>query len=141
MDATLEAESGQATLDGMPPDVQAPAPPAGEAFKFALVGRTMAPAHVHTARHDDVQLVVLVEQSIPHHPQAVPLLAAWTLPHDACFAERHDRAAALAAQMPKGTTVIVLGHGLEFGHHQKQPVLRLLHCTGIALPQSHHGAV
>ncbi|MGV8823995.1 hypothetical protein [Methylibium petroleiphilum] len=140
MDATLEAESGQATLDGVVPEVQAPAPPVGEAFKLALVGKLLAPAYVHTTTHGDVQLVVLVEQSIPHHPQALPLLAAWTWPGDACLADRHERARARAARLPAGAEVLALGHGLECGHHQRQPVLRLLHCTGIDIPNFPTGA-
>lgn len=131
MDATLEAESGQATLDGMPEPVQAPAPLGLEACDFGAIGRLLAPAYVHTTRHHEVQLVVLIEQRIEHHPQALPLLAIYTWPDAGCFDATHAEATRAAALMPAGETVGAFGTGCETGTHQGKPVLKLIRCRSV----------
>lgn len=140
MTARLEPECGQATLDGMP-DVQAPAPAVpAEAFRFVVVGLALAPAYVHTTRHNDVQLVVLLQQQVEHHPQAAPLLATYTWPDAGSFAATHAAASAKAVRIGAGTCVVVRGHGMEPGHHQGKPVLRLLLCDGVELASHWDGA-
>lgn len=140
MDATLDAESGQATLDGMPEAVQAPAPLSAEACDFGAIGRLLAPAHVHTTRHHEVQLAVLIEQRIEHHPQALPLLAVLPWPDAGSYAATHDEAQRAAALMPAGEIVGAFGTGCETGIYQGKPVLRLIRCRSIQRAAQWSGA-
>ncbi|MES2959773.1 MAG: hypothetical protein V4792_16410 [Pseudomonadota bacterium] len=133
MTAELEAESGQATLDGVA-DVQAPAAAElGEAFRFVAAGPLLAPVLVHATGRGAVQMVALLQQVIPHHPQALPLLAVHTVPPDAgeSFDTVHRRACALAAPLRTGEHVIVIGHGVEVGTHQHHAVLRVINCEAV----------
>jgi hypothetical protein len=134
MTAELEAEPSQATLDGLP-DVQAPAhtAEAGEAFRFVAAGPLLATVYVHTTSRSAVQLVALLRQQVPHHPQAMPLLAVQTLeplPGEG-YAPTYDRARALAAPLGKGEHVLVVGHGVELGQHQGAQVLKVINCEAV----------
>lgn len=131
MDATSTADS-QTFLDGM---AEAPAsgPELDACCSVAAAGRALEPALARISGHDDVQVVVLIEQRVPHHPQALPLLAVWHFPAEVDLTERYERAQAWAADMPKGADVVAHGQGLELGTWHKQPVLRLLRCDGVTL--------
>lgn len=85
----------------------------------------------HTAQ-GQVQIEVLLHQRIDHHPQAMPLYAAWPVPDMGSFAPTLDYAQRKAARLTAGTDVVVLGRGLEAGHHHGQPVLRLLETLGVS---------
>lgn len=89
-------------------------------------------AIVRDTTHGQVQIEALLRQRIEHHPQAVPLFAAWVIPDMGGFAPTLDYARRKAALLKAGTEVVVLGRGLETGRHHGEPVFRLLETLGIS---------
>ncbi|MEY2893919.1 MAG: hypothetical protein RJA98_3827 [Pseudomonadota bacterium] len=135
----------QPELLGLPPaPVQTPARAATEAaiahgcpLRLCVMGRTVGPATVREGSHGAVYLEALIEQDIAHHPQALRLWASHRMTDMGSGALTIDRARKLAARMPTGTSVIVVGSGLETCHQAGQPRFRLLQVMSIA-PEVEH---
>jgi hypothetical protein len=102
----------------------------GEPLKLAVLGTLVADARVRTDGAD-VFVDVQIRQHVPRHPQALPLVASWHYPAAADPVATLHRAQGLAATLPAGTPVVLLGRGLEVGHHDSAPALRVLHVLGL----------
>jgi hypothetical protein len=128
----------QATLDGIEPPPPAPSTPELAAgVKVCFMGTPVAPLQVHHNTEGRVRLVAVLRQDVQHHPRAVPVLVKYTVPELGSFAATYDYATKRAAELSAEREIIVVGQGLELGHHEGREVLRLLHCRAIARPPSH----
>jgi hypothetical protein len=140
------AEALQAELPAMPAappptPSQTPAHPVtaaaqcerSEPLKLCVRGHLAAPARLiddpqHLGR---VLLEVVLHQHVDRHPRAVPLVAVWAYPDFIRLPTAYARALALAQRLPEGTETLVLGRGLETGHHHGEPCLRVIDVMGI----------
>lgn len=129
-----DATAAQPTLPGVAPPTMPAAPPEADAPKIGVLGRLLGPAVVREVTHHGqpgVQLEVLVQQTLAHHPQAAPLFAALPWPDQGDHYSTHRQAREAAAHLSTGTEVLVLGRGLEPARHLGAVVLRLIHTDAI----------
>lgn len=125
----------QPGLAGIPPapNQASQAAAAGEQIKCCFIGHLASAALVRDERGEFV-VEVLLRQHVPRHPQALPVLAAWHYPGPAFGVDPLDtlhKCQALAATLPAGAEVVLLGRGLECSHHHGEPVLRVMDVLGI----------
>lgn len=138
MSTTTTEDTLQRPLAGLaaPPPPKATTPPAqrhadaGEPIKCCFMGHL---AHAATVRTEglDTLLEVQLRQRVPQHPNALPVLGTWLYPAGPDPVATLHRAKALAARLPAGTPVVLLGRGLESAHHRGEPVLRVLDVLGV----------
>ena len=102
-----------------------------QALKVAVQGPLLAAAVVRQRTSGEVVIDLVVGQQVEHHPEARPLHASLPV-HAATFASAFAKAQAKAAQLPAGTVVVVVGHGLEAGSRHGLPVFRFLHTAKVS---------
>ena len=129
-------EPGQLTLGGIPPAVQTPAVVSNAAatdatLAIALLGALVGKAIVRDTTRGELVLEVTLQQALEHHPQALPVFAAWQVPDQGDWLATHTWASARARRITEGIDVMVTGRGIELGSHGGQAVLRVIHVTGI----------
>lgn len=117
------AEPIQQPLPGMP------APELATSTRVALHGILQRDALCFTTPGGLPCVQALLAQHIEHHPGAHHLLVTH---HFAASAEGQADARDLAARLHAGAGAIALGYGIEPDTWHGQPVLRLLHCIGLA---------
>lgn len=126
MSAVLER---QASLAGIEP----PPPLADVDLQVAIRGVLMQHAELRHGLDDSEQIHVLVEQRLKAHALARPVHAVRVYRDTGAPHVIHQIAHARAGRLRAGAEVVLLGRGLEPGHHEGQPVLRLIHLDAIKL--------
>jgi hypothetical protein len=116
------------------PTVQARQHVVGSPLHMACMGTLLRDASVHCVGkpgHEVVLLEVWLQQQVEHHPQALPLFAAWQVPDVGGIGNTTQWARQLASEMRAGDDVAVSGKGLETGNRSGTPVLRVIKPIGI----------
>lgn len=105
-------------------------PTTADTLKVAMYGRVASVTVTETAA-GRVGVRLVLDQHLAQHPQAVQAMGVWMVPDQGSYAADIDLARRTRAALLDGTLALILGHGIETGHWQGQPVFRVISVLGL----------